>query len=362
MFATLAADYPREPRAGEPDLLGDADRRLASGEITVAEHGDVMRLIVKQVLDEQELSGLAMLTDGGVAHEDRLQPLVEGLGGSSSARSVTLPDGAVVHVPRFDQPVAWRGPITVDAWRWADQASDIVVKQVLIGPYTIARLADPGGAARDDLALGLAEALNTELHALVQAGCHVIQVDEGALTAIGDDPAEWRLYAETQRRLTAGLEEHHLSLGIYRGAVAPAGHSSILDGSYRSYLVDALGGPDVWRFVFAVPAEFGVIVGALDAANSVRDETEVMVWAMAWAAHADRTGSRIGIASNGSLRAIGRHAARRKIELMGEAVRIGSQGPLHEVAEALDPTPLESKMAPLREMAQAVEAARAAHR
>ena len=38
MFATLAADYPREPRPGEPDLLADADRRLADGEITPGEH------------------------------------------------------------------------------------------------------------------------------------------------------------------------------------------------------------------------------------------------------------------------------------------------------------------------------------
>ena len=37
-------------------------------------------------------------------------------------------------------------------------------------------------------------------------------------------------------------------------------------------------------------------------------------------------------------------------------------GPLQEVAEALDPAPLESKMAPLRELAQAVEAARGGSR
>ena len=43
---------------------------------------------------------------------------------------------------------------------------------------------------------------------------------------------------------------------------------------------------------------------------------------------------------------------------MGEAVRIASMGPLQEVAEALDPTPLDSKMAPLRELAVSVDAAR----
>jgi hypothetical protein len=358
LFASLAADYPREPRAGEPDVLGDADHRLAAGEITEEEHLELAREFMGVVLAEQELSGLAILTDGAVATEDRLRPLVGGLGGTSTPRSVALPDGAEVHAPRFDQAPRWQGSITLDAWRWADQTSDLMVKQVLIGPYTMAVLADPGGAPREVLALGLAEALNQEIHALVAAGCPVVQVDEGALTAIGDDAAAWALYRETQRRLTAGLDEHHLSLGLYRGGVHPAGHAAILDGPYRSYLVDALGGPDAWRFVFAVPPEIGVIIGALDAASTTLDETEVMVWAMAWAGESERTAARVGIAANGSLRSVGRFAARRKIELMGEAVRVASMGPLQEVAEALDPAPLDSKMAPLRELAVSVDAAR----
>ena len=358
MFATLAADYPREPRAGEPDLLGDADRRLAAGEITSDQHRDLTREFIKIVLQEQELSGLAVLTDGDVAHEDRLRRLVEGLGGESTERAASLPDGAGARAPRFSRAPRWVEPITLDAWRWAEDTSELMVKQVLIGPYTMARLADPGGAPREVLALGLAESLNEEIRALAAAGCQVIQVDEGALTAIGDDAAEWELYGETQRRLTDGLGETHLSLGLYRGAIDPAGHATVLDGPYRSYLVDAFGGPDAWRFVFAAPPEVGIVIGALDAADPTRDETEVMVWAMAWAGPDERTADRVGIASNGSLRAIGRHPARRKIELMGEAVRIASMGPLHEVAEALDPTPLESKMAPLRDLAASVDAAR----
>jgi methionine synthase II (cobalamin-independent) len=358
LFATLAADYPREPRAGEPDLLGDADRQLAAGEITAEEQHTRILEFLSIVLKEQELSGMAMLTDGDLAHEDRLHRFVAGLGGTSTDRAVALPDGATVRAPRFDDPVAWAGPITVDAWLWADRATDLIVKQAIVGPYTLASLAEPGAVPRERLALDLAEALNAELRALAEAGCAVLQVDEGALAAIGDDQAEWRLYAETQRRLTDGLSDRHLSLGLYRGAIDPAGHATVLDGPWRSYLVDAYGGPDAWRFVDAVPPDIGIVIGALDSSTTALDETEVMVWAMAWACPEERTTARVGIAPNGSLRSVGRFAARRKIELMGEAVRIGSMGPLDEVAEALDPTPLESKMTPLREMAASVEAAR----
>ena len=119
MFATLAADYPREPRAGEPDLLGEADRRLAAGEIDLDEQRYLTREFISIVLKEEELSGLAVLTDGDLAHEDRLRRLVDGLGGTSSERVVTLPDGAEVHAPIFTAPPLWRDPITVEAWRWA---------------------------------------------------------------------------------------------------------------------------------------------------------------------------------------------------------------------------------------------------
>lgn len=358
MFACLASDYPREPRAGEPDVLADADGQLAAGEIDAGQHLEIVRGFAATVLAEQESAGLGVHTDGSLTHDDRLRTLVQGLGGTSTDTSLTLPDGATASAPRFVDAPAWTGPITLDDWRWADEHSEQMVKQVIVGPYTLARLAAAGGAPREVLALGLAEALNAELLALAGSGCPIIQVDEGALVTIGDDPREWALYAETQRRLTAGLDEHHLSLGIYRGGVHPAGHASILDGPYKSYLFDGLGGPDAWRFALAVPLEMGLIVGAVDSTDPTRDETEVLVWAMAWAANGERTPQRIGVASNGSMRAIGRHAARRKSEIMGEAVQIATMGPLQEVAEALDPDPAGSKMAPLRRLAEVIEAAR----
>ncbi len=84
-----------------------------------------------------------------------------------------------------------------------------------------------------------------------------------------------------------------------------------------------------------------------------------MVWAMAWAA-ARRGAERTGATPNGSLRGLTRHAARRKIERLGEAVRISAMGPIVDVAAALDPTPYESRMAPLRALAETVDAAAAA--
>ena len=49
-----------------------------------------------------------------------------------------------------------------------------------------------------------------------------------------------------------------------------------------------LAGPSAWRFIDAVPAERGIIAGAGDATTERLDETEVLVWAMAWAAQNGR--------------------------------------------------------------------------
>ena len=149
---------------------------------------------VKIVLAEQETSGLAILTDGDVAHEDRLASLVEGLGGSSTDRGrSTLPDGAAVRAPRFDGAHEWRGPITrrrlaMGRRRRPTSSSS----RSSSGRTRSPGWPSPAGAPGEVSPLALAEAMNAELRALAEAGCPIIQIDEGALTAIGDDAGEWR--------------------------------------------------------------------------------------------------------------------------------------------------------------------------
>ena len=135
---------------------------------------------------------------------------------------------------------------------------------------------------------------------------------------------------------------------------------TLIELPYSSYLVDVLAGPPAWRFIAAVPPQRGIVVGAGDAHSETMDETEVLVWAMAWAAEGERGSQRVGLAPNASLCLVPRHFAHRKLLRVGEAVSIANMGPLHDVAEALEPKPLASKMAELRTMAEAVMAGRAA--
>ena len=341
MFACLAAGYPRSPLPGQPERSGDE--------------------LEAELLLEQETAGLAILTEPSVRWPDRVAPIAAGITGlESAADPVTLPGGESVTGLRVVDGLRRRSGLLVDAWRDAAGRTEAPVKQALVGPYTLARFAQLGGRGRRQVTIALAEQLNAEMRALVEAGCPFLQVDEGAATLIGDDDEEWRLFARAQEALTDGLDASavHLSLGLVGGAVAPAGHDAVFRARYVSYLVDVVTRPaDGWRFAFAVPPERGVIVGADDPRRDAQEEVEVLVWAMAWAASAGRGPERVGIAPAGSLAALDRHRARRKIERLGESIRIATMGPLEGVADSLDPDPLHSKMPGLRAMAEAVEAA-----
>src|SRR5437899_11978335 len=135
-----------------------------------------------------------------------------------------------------------------------------------------------------------------EVDALAGAGCPMLEVDEPMALRIEDDAAELRAFRVANERMCAGLggrAEPHLCLGLWGGQFDRDAHASFLDLPYLSYLVDALSGPAAWRFVADVPPERGIIVGSADARSETLDETEVHVWAMAWAAQGGRGPDRV---------------------------------------------------------------------
>jgi hypothetical protein len=354
MFATFAGGYSRRPNPGLDDILREVDAgRLPT---TAAD------AFVREIVAEQATVGLHIGGDGGVRLPDRVLPLIRGLTGLAPGDGTTFPDGEAATRPVVTGPVGWTAPISVADWEFAaDASNEMLVKQTLLGPYSVAALALPPGRERNDLALALGEALNQELRALQDAGCAMIEIDEPLAAQIGSVDAEWATLREANLRLTAGIDQDegtHLSLAIWGGDIDAAGYTPIIDLPYRSFLVDVLVGPSAWQFIDAVPAERGIVVGSADTSTDHWDETEVHVWAMAWAEDNRRGSTRVGCATNGSLTRIGRHFAHRKCYRLGEAVRVALAGPLQDVAVALDEHPDRSWMPELRAMAAAVAAAR----
>jgi methionine synthase II (cobalamin-independent) len=337
MFATLGGSLPRPALASERGSLDAAveDALEDAGERAAAIDG-----MVRDAIGVQEAAGLEPVTDGGLRHADRAAWL---LGGMAGVRGTFESDALAA----LDGLPSWRGPITVEAWRFATTCSSRAVKGSIVGPYTLARGVEAGTYGREAVTLALAEALNEELRALAVAGCPLLQVDEDAATLIGDSPGERQLFREAQRRLLEGLGDAHASLAIRGGNADDAGAATILDPPYRSYLFDLCAGPDNWRLVVDVPGDRGVIVGAADARIARADDMEVLAFAIGYAASTGGRGhDRVGVATSGDMTDIGHDAAVAKIRRLGE-VAAAYAGPPGTLARAMDPRAIDIRSAAL---------------
>ena len=339
MFAAICGGYPFGALPGVADSFAEARRRRASGDSTEDEFQALADAWVTDMVAEQARHGLSMVCDGWARWRSETP--------TDLARE--LLDGSIT-------PEA-----LVTAWRWADDGIDAMVKQVLPGPWSAARdLAaerHPGGGAaeaadRRAIAADLADALvaaGTALHASLVP---VLQLDEPAIPAIATDEAAWDELCQTLTDLAGRLPELHRSLAITGGAAHPAGHARLAALPFQGFLVDVVnGGAEAWQLIHVLPAEAGVVVGAVDPARPAADDPEMLVWAGTLAAESnDRGHIRVGVSSAGSLAGLGRLAARRKVESLGTAMVLGKLGPLSQVARALQEDPATCRIGSLRRL------------
>ena len=100
-----------------------------------------------------------------------------------------------IHEPR------WDGAIYVGEWQVRGRGHrPAIVKQTIVGPYTLARLSDSGPLTRERLTMALADALSHELRRLEAEGCPLIQIDE---SAAADDRRQPERSRSCSRRPTA---------------------------------------------------------------------------------------------------------------------------------------------------------------
>ena len=239
-----------------------------------------------------------------------------------SARLEPLTDGG--------WPLHVDDPLT--SWRSTSRRTDRLVKAVVTGPITAARrVAD----------------VRTELLALADAGCTWIEVHEPAATSIGTDHEVRARFADAHRALTGGLDGVHLSLAITGGSADEAGIETVLAGAYASLALDLIDGPDNWHLAATAPADRGIICGALAARAGSDDGPEILLWAAGYAASTGGRGpARVGLATAGSLAHLSWEVAVRKVERLGEAVRLSAL-PAEERKAAVDPRAVDIRSAAL---------------
>ena len=211
MIATNNGSYPLggTERGAE---LEEALVRFGRGEIAA----DDLRLLqdraTRQALDEQARAGIDLPTDGLVRRLDPVRPLASGLTGMAvgETRQELPGSGGRYSLPLVISEISWSRPILVEDFLFASRGLAGTVKPVLLGPFTLAHLAeDRAYGDPPTLATALASALNQELRALQSAGAAFIQIDEPALLARRDDyPIFTRVWEILGRGITATLSLH----------------------------------------------------------------------------------------------------------------------------------------------------------
>ena len=350
MYATLVGAYPRTPLPGRPFRLRAAYGQLERGEIDAAGFRAVQDELVRELIREQLDAGLGLLADGQVRWEDAQTAVAHVLDGFEITGLLRYFDtNTYYRQPRAVSEPRWRRPLFVEDWRFADGVArelgrergshPVPVKACLVGPYTLGRLSDPGEIGRERLTLAGAEALNQEVRALADAGAPVIQVDENALTLIGEaDTSERELAAQALLRVTDGVDPRRLCLAVTMGGAEGAGSRLLFDAPFGSYLFDLVAGPNGWRLIADAPGDREIVCGVADARNTRPDDEGLMAWSARYAAALGRRGlDRVALSPSTGLEYLPRDRARAKITALGDAARKAEAAGSTGLRAVLDP-------------------------
>lgn len=183
----MRGTYPIHPEPPRPDLLGRALKGYQEGRLERRDLERAFRRGMVEAVAEQVVAGLEMVGDGFIhwdgpifyllrrlkgfwTPDDRRWQRLEEMGGEDKGlRSARVVDR-----------VEWIMPILRDDYLFLSERSPVPVRVGLTGPYSIARMVDPGTYGEDlnSLTLDLAEALNRELKELERVGAEWVIVEE----------------------------------------------------------------------------------------------------------------------------------------------------------------------------------------
>lgn len=203
---TVVGSYPKLPEVTEGPNVRNAISRFEAGRISLRELEAAVRQTVERVIREQEEAGVDLVTDGQIRWDDLVTPFARDLGSVDIGGLVRFFDNNVYYRrPVIKGRVWFRGSSLAYEVRQAKTFARKPLKVALPGPFTFARLSvDEHYHDLARLVMDVAEALNLEARALVEAGADVIQFDEPSLL-FDATPEEVRLAREALRVAREGL-------------------------------------------------------------------------------------------------------------------------------------------------------------
>ena len=219
LLTTTIGAYPKPDYVTVPDWFGKA-RGVHDKDPTqswakaVADLGEEAEEIFTRgtrdaVIDQVEC-GIDIPTDGEIRREDYINYHCRHLNGINFDRLTekTSRTGTfTAALPTITGSISPRESFLPQEWRIAQSFTDKPVKMTLPGPMTISdTTADEFYGDPRRLGEDLADALNREVHALAEAGCRHIQIDEPLFARQPDAALAYGV--ENLERVVHGCPEH----------------------------------------------------------------------------------------------------------------------------------------------------------
>ena len=314
---TVIGSYPKPPHEGRPFKLRKTLHAVERGDATPEDVEAVRDELAVEVIKEQEESGIDLVTDGLVRWDDILTPFARHTAGFEIGGLLRWFDNNVYYRrPICTGPIEWRGPSTVDAFRFAQSVSAHETKAVVPGPVTFARLSvDEHYGRHEDFVMAIARLLAQEVFELEAAGAKHIQIDEPALL---EAPEDLDVGAEAVYLLTSELKEAETTLATYFGDIKRLG-PQLFEYPVTYFGLDFIAGPENFQLVEQLPVEKKLQAGILDARNT-KLETVEEVARVVELLESKLGAERLRVAPSSGLEFLPRDKARAKLQRLAEAV------------------------------------------
>ncbi len=178
----------------KPSWLAEPEKLWSPWKLQGEELIDGKRDALRVALQEQELAGVDIVSDGEQTRQHFVTTFIEHLSGVDfeNRKTVTIRNRYEASVPTVVGPVSRTKPVFVEDAKFLREQTKQPIKWALPGPMTmIDTLYDDHYGSREKLAWEFAKILNQEAKELEAAGVDIIQFDEPAFNVFFDDVNEW---------------------------------------------------------------------------------------------------------------------------------------------------------------------------
>ncbi|MGH2819469.1 MAG: hypothetical protein ACRDJ5_02310, partial [Actinomycetota bacterium] len=313
---TVVGSYPKPPDEGQTFVLRKTLQALDRGEATAEDLRRAQDDLVREVISEQVQAGIDLVTDGHVRWDDILTPFARHMANFEMGGLLRWFDNNVYYRrPVCTGEIEWRGPASVEGFRFARSVAERPVKAVIPGPVTFARLSvDEHYGDHEAFVLALARVLAQEAFELEAAGARHLQIDEPALL---DAPEDLALARRAVALITNELEAAETTLATYFGDAKRLG-AELFELPVGGFGFDLVSGPENAELIRVAGGGKRIQIGIVDARNTKLESADELARQIEhWADRAG--GDNLRVSPSAGLEFLPREKARAKLQRLVEA-------------------------------------------